>query len=133
MKKLRCALSGRSLVGWRPTALILAVLSIFALADSTFAQDDTADTTDTTTVRTILQFGTMIADPGSGTPADKAKKCDTRLYGSGFAVDHPLRSGLTQDRWLADSCCQRTRASQRHQPSPIFPGRTQLSGSCQLD
>ena len=68
--KFRCALSGRSPVGWRPTALILAVLSIFALADSTVAQDDT---TDTTTVKTILSFNTMLGDPGNGTAGDKAK------------------------------------------------------------
>jgi hypothetical protein len=53
------ALSSRSPVGWRSTALVLAVLSIFALADSAFAQDDP-------TVQTILSFGTMIGDPGSG-------------------------------------------------------------------
>ena len=59
---LDSALSGRSPVDWRATALVLAVLSIFTLAEFAFAQDD-----DATTVKTILSFSTMIGDPGSGT------------------------------------------------------------------
>ena len=67
MKKFPCivnsAPSNRSPVGWRSTALVLAVLSIFALAGSTFAQEDE----DAVTVpKTVLSFSTMIGDPGSG-------------------------------------------------------------------
>lgn len=67
MKKFPCivnsASSNRSPVGWRSTALVLAVLSIFALAGSTFAQEDE----DAVTVpKTVLSFSTMIGDPGSG-------------------------------------------------------------------
>jgi len=64
MKKFPCILdsapSRRSPLGWRSTALVLAVLSVFALADSTFAQDAA------TVPKTILSFSTMIGDPGSG-------------------------------------------------------------------
>ena len=60
---LDSALSSRSPVGWRATALVLTVLSIFALAGSTFAQEDE----DAVTVpKTVLSFSTMIGDPGSG-------------------------------------------------------------------
>ena len=59
---LDSALSSRSPVGWRAMAFVLAVLSIFALTNSTFAQDDDA----VATPKTILSFNTMIGDPGSG-------------------------------------------------------------------
>ena len=104
MKKFRCARNGRSPVGWRPTALILAVFSIFALADSTFAQEDTTDTTDTTTVRTILAFGTMIGDPGSGTPADKAKNVIRGYMGPGSPwIIHSVEGSLKTDGSLTVS------------------------------
>jgi len=54
------------------TSLVLAVLTIVSLAAFMYAQDET-DAQDTTTVTTILSFGTMIGDPGTGTPAAKAK------------------------------------------------------------
>ena len=55
--------SNRFPVGWRSSALVLAVLSVFALAGSTFAQEDE----DAVTVpKTVLSFSTMIGDPGSG-------------------------------------------------------------------
>jgi len=54
------------------TSLVLAVLTIVTLAAFMYAQDET-DAQDTTTVTTILSFGTMIGDPGTGTPAAKAK------------------------------------------------------------
>ena len=85
MKKFPCILDSaqgsRSPVGWKSTALVLAVLSIFALADTMFAQDES--TVDATTVKTILTFGTMIGDPGNGTTADKAKNVIRGYMGPG--------------------------------------------------
>jgi hypothetical protein len=52
----------RSPVIWR----FIAALTIITLAGSMFAQD-------AVTIKTILSFGTMIGDPGNGTPANKAK------------------------------------------------------------
>jgi hypothetical protein len=75
MKELlwESAVSRFSPVIWKSiTSLVLAALTIVTLAGSTFAQDAT-DTQDATTVKTILSFGTMIGDPGNGTPANKAK------------------------------------------------------------
>jgi hypothetical protein len=67
------ALSRRSPVIWKSiTSLVLAVLTIVTLVGSMYAQDATY-TQDSSTVKTILSFGTMIGDPGSGTTADKAK------------------------------------------------------------
>jgi len=58
-------------------------VSIFALADSTFAQDDPTD--DAATVKTILSFGTMIGDPGNATAAAKAKNVIRGYMGPGPA------------------------------------------------
>jgi hypothetical protein len=86
MKKSRCildsALGSRSPLCWRSAALVLVVLSIFALADSTFAQDDSTDD-DATTVKTILSFSTMIGDPGNATAAAKAKNVIRGYMGPG--------------------------------------------------
>jgi hypothetical protein len=76
MKESRCFLnsapSSRSPIGWRSiTPLVLAGLAIFALAGSMVAQDQEEE--DVATIKTILTFGTMIGDPGNGTPATKAK------------------------------------------------------------
>jgi len=61
--------SRRSPVIWKSiTSLVLAVLT-----SSMYAQDATYTQDATTVIRTILSFGTMIGDPGTGTPADKAK------------------------------------------------------------
>ena len=99
MKKSSCildsALGSRSPVGWRSTALVLAVLSIFALADSMFAQDET---TDTTTIKTIVAFGTMIGDPGNGTPAAKAKNVIRGYMGPGSPwIIHSVQGTLKTD------------------------------------
>jgi len=70
MKKSLCSgPSSRSPMGWRSiTPLLLAGLTILALGGSVAAQDEEAST-----IKTILTFGTMIGDPGNGTPAAKAK------------------------------------------------------------
>ena len=73
MKKSPCfpdsGLRSRSPIGWRCiTSMVLAGLSLLALGVSAVAQDEAA-----TTIKTILTFGTMIGDPGNGTPAAKAK------------------------------------------------------------
>jgi len=70
MKKSLCSgPSSRSPMGWRSiTPLLLAGLTILALVGSVAAQDEEAST-----IKTILTFGTMIGDPGNGTPAAKAK------------------------------------------------------------
>jgi hypothetical protein len=81
MKESRCFLnsapSSRSPISWRSiTSLVLAGLAIFVLGGSMVAQDQAQDQDqdqDAATIKTILTFGTMIGDPGSGTPADKAK------------------------------------------------------------
>ena len=75
MKESRCFLnsapSSRSPIGWRSiTPLVLAGLFIFTLGGSMVAQDQDEDAA---TIKTILTFGTMIGDPGNGTPAAKAK------------------------------------------------------------
>jgi hypothetical protein len=75
MKELlwESAPSRHSPVIWKSIpSLVLAVLTIVTLGGSMYAQDATY-TQDSTTVETILSFGTMIGDPGNGTPADKAK------------------------------------------------------------
>jgi hypothetical protein len=96
MKKFPCilesALSSRSPLGWRSTALVLAVLSIFALADSTFAQD-------AATVKTILSFSTMIGDPGTATSADKAKNVIRGYSGpnSPWVLLHSVEGTLKTD------------------------------------
>jgi hypothetical protein len=59
---------------WRSiTSLFLAGLTIFALAGSMVAQDMVAQDEDAATIKTIMTFGTMIGDPGNGSPAAKAK------------------------------------------------------------
>ena len=81
MKVSRCFLnsapSSRSPIGWRSiTSLVLAGLAIFVLGGSMVAQDQDQDqdqNEDAATIKTILTFGTMIGDPGSATPAAKAK------------------------------------------------------------
>jgi hypothetical protein len=86
MKNSRCirdsALGSRSPLFWSSAALVLVVLSIFALADSTFAQDDPTDE-DASTVKTILSFSTMIGDPGNATAAAKAKDVIRGYMGPG--------------------------------------------------
>jgi hypothetical protein len=77
MKESRCFLnsapSSRSPIGWRSiTSLVLAGLAIFVLGGSMVGQDQDQDE-DAATIKTILTFGTMIGDPGSGTAAAKAK------------------------------------------------------------
>jgi hypothetical protein len=77
MKESRCFLnnapSSRSPIGWRSiTSLVLAGLAIFVLGGSMVAQDQDQGE-DAATIKTILTFGTMIGDPGSGTAAAKAK------------------------------------------------------------
>jgi hypothetical protein len=77
MKVSRCFLnsapSSRSPIRWRSiTSLVLAGLAIFVLGGSMVGQDQDQDE-DATTIKTILTFGTMIGDPGSATPATKAK------------------------------------------------------------
>jgi hypothetical protein len=76
MKESRCFLnsapSSRSPIGWR--SITPLVLAIFVLGGSMVAQDqDQVQDEDAATIKTILTFGTMIGDPGSGTPANKAK------------------------------------------------------------
>src|ERR1700722_1337832 len=79
MKVSRCSLnsapSSRSPIGWRSiTSLVLAGLAIFVLGGSMGGQDqDQNQDEDAATIKTILTFGTMIGDPGSATPAAKAK------------------------------------------------------------
>jgi len=79
MKVSRCSLnsapSSRSPIGWRSiTSLVLAGLAIFVLGGSMVGQDqDQNQDEDAATIKTILTFGTMIGDPGSATPAAKAK------------------------------------------------------------
>lgn len=81
MKESRCflnsALSSRSPIGWRSiTSRVLAGLAIFVLSGSMVAQDQDQgqdQDQDAATIKTILTFGTMIGDPGNGTPAAKAK------------------------------------------------------------
>ncbi|HVR27762.1 MAG TPA: hypothetical protein VMU26_31075 [Candidatus Polarisedimenticolia bacterium] len=83
MKEFRCFLnsapSSPSPISWRCiTSLVLAVLAIFVLGGSMVAQDQDQDqdqnqNEDATAVKTILSFGTMIGDPGTGTPAAKEK------------------------------------------------------------
>ena len=79
MKESRCFLnsapSSRSPIGWRSiTSLVLAGLAIFLLGGSMVAQDQDQDQDeDAATIKTILSFGTMIGDPGTGTPAAQAK------------------------------------------------------------
>jgi hypothetical protein len=79
MKVSRCFLnsapSSRSPIGWRSiTSLVLAGLAIFVLGGSMVGQDqDQNQDEDAATIKTILTFGTMIGDPGSATPAAKAK------------------------------------------------------------
>ena len=81
MKESRCFLnsapSSRSPIGWRSiTSRVLAGLAIFVLGGSMVAQDQDQgqdQDQDAATVKTILTFGTMIGDPGNGTPAAKAK------------------------------------------------------------
>ena len=77
MKESRCFLnsapSSRSPIAWRSiTSLVLAGLAIFVLGGSMVAQDQDQDQ-DAATIKTILTFGTMIGDPGTGTPAAKEK------------------------------------------------------------
>jgi hypothetical protein len=70
MQTLSCSGSGgRSpMFSKSITSLLLAGLTILALVGSVAAQDEEA-----ATIKTILTFGTMIGDPGNGTPAAKAK------------------------------------------------------------
>lgn len=98
MKKSLCildsALGSRSPVGWRSMALVIAVLSIFALAGSMFAQEET-------TVETILAFGTMIGDPG---PADMAKNVIRGYMGPGSPwIIHSVQGELKTDGSLTVS------------------------------
>ena len=74
MKVSRCSLnsapSSRSPIGWRSiTSLVLAGLAVFVLGGSMVGQDQDQvqnQDEDAATIKTILTFGTMIGDPGSG-------------------------------------------------------------------
>jgi hypothetical protein len=124
--------SRRSPVIWKSiTSLVLAALTIVTLVGSMDAQDATY-TQDSTTVKTILSFGTMIGDPGTGTTADKARNV-IRGYGG---PDSPWLIQSAQGTLKTNgslTVTQRTRASRRDEPGPLLPRRTQLAGSHQLD
>jgi hypothetical protein len=101
MKELlwESAPSRRSPVIWKSiTSLVLAVLTIVTLAGSMYAQDGTY-AQDATTVKTILSFGTMIGDPGNGTPADKAKNVIRGYLGpdSPWLILHSAQGTLKTD------------------------------------
>jgi hypothetical protein len=95
MKELlwESAPSRRSPVIWKSiTSLVLAVLTIVTLAGSMYAQD-------AATVKTVLSFGTMIGDPGNGTPANKAKNVIRGYLGpdSPWLILHSAQGTLKTD------------------------------------